>query len=101
MFIWHLNVIGFAVCSTCSRKQIFLANTLFKCVCYGAKGIHILTSGTDRKVAFWDKTDGILLRELEGSKGAINAMDISCDGTIYVTGGEQKLLKVLHLKPFT
>ena len=72
-----------------------LANTLFKCVCFGANGVHILTSGSDHKIGYWEVQNGAALRELEGSKtGSINAMDISADGTYYITGGEDRLVKV-------
>jgi len=85
--IWDLE--------TNTRSQIVLANTLFKCVCFGAKGVHILTSGTDHKIGYWEVRDGSILRELEGSKtGAINAMDIAADGNYYITGGEDRLLKL-------
>ncbi|KAK7113715.1 cilia- and flagella-associated protein 52-like [Littorina saxatilis] len=85
--IWDLE--------TNTRSQIVLANTLFKCVCFGAKGVHILTSGTDHKIGYWEVQDGSALRELEGSKtGAINTMDISSDGNYYITGGEDRLLKL-------
>lgn len=78
-----------------TRKQIVLANTLFKCVTYGAKGVHILTSGTDHKIGYWEVTDGSALRELEGSKaGSINTTDIAADGKVFITGGEEKLIKV-------
>lgn len=78
-----------------TRKQIVLSNTLFKCVTFGAKGLHILTAGTDRKIGYWEVTDGSALRELEGSKaGAINTLDIASDGKVFVTGGEEKLLKL-------
>jgi len=78
-----------------TRSQIVLANTLFKCVCFGARGDHILTSGSDHKIGYWDVQDGAALRELQGAKnGAINAMDISRDGSFYITGGEDRLLKL-------
>ncbi|XP_076451553.1 cilia- and flagella-associated protein 52-like [Babylonia areolata] len=78
-----------------TRKQIMLANTLFMCVCFGEKNLHILTSGTDHKISYWDVQDGSLQRELEGSKtGAINTMDISADRTTFITGGEDRLLKL-------
>lgn len=39
--------------------------------------------------------DGSAIRELDGTKtGSINAMDVSPDGRFFVTGGEDKLLKV-------
>ena len=78
-----------------SRSQIVFANTLFKCVCYNKDETQIFTSGTDRKIGYWESYDGSLIRDLEGSKtGAVNAMDISPDGEYFVTGGDDKLLKV-------
>ncbi|XP_064617554.1 cilia- and flagella-associated protein 52-like [Liolophura sinensis] len=77
------------------RKQIMFANTLFKCVCYGAEECQMITSGTDRKICYWEIFDGSMIRELEGSKsGSVNAMDISREGNQFVTGGDDKLIKV-------
>lgn len=40
-----------------------------------------------------------MIRELEGSKaGAINFLDITDDQRIFVTGGEEKLVKVSQKK---
>ncbi|XP_076585608.1 cilia- and flagella-associated protein 52 [Chaetodon auriga] len=75
--------------------QMVIANTMFRTVCYYPKEYQIITSGTDRKVSYWDVYDGSAIRELEGSQsGAINGMHISEDGRHFVTGGEDKLLKV-------
>ncbi|XP_061080955.1 cilia- and flagella-associated protein 52-like isoform X1 [Conger conger] len=77
------------------RKQMVLANSMFKCVCYHPDGHQIITSGTDRKIAYWEVSDGVIVRDLEGSlTGSINAMDISQDGRYFVTGGDDRLLKV-------
>lgn len=77
------------------RRQIVFANTLFKCVCYNAEETQIITSGTDRKIGYWECFDGSLIRELDGAKtGSVNAMDISSDGEFFVTGGDDTLLKV-------
>ncbi|XP_036408816.1 cilia- and flagella-associated protein 52-like [Megalops cyprinoides] len=85
--IWDL--VSFA------RKQMVLGNTMFRCVCYHPEGFHIITSGTDRKIAYWEVLDGAPVRELEGSLlGSINGMDISADGEYIVTGGDEKLVKV-------
>ncbi|XP_068448325.1 cilia- and flagella-associated protein 52 [Clinocottus analis] len=75
--------------------QMVIANTLFRTVCYHPEEYQIITSGTDRKVAYWDVFDGAVIRELEGSQsGAINGMHISQDGRHFVTGGDDKLVKV-------
>lgn len=75
--------------------QMVIANTLFKSVCYHPEEYQILTSGTDRKVTYWDVYDGSPIRELEGSQsGAINGLHITQDGKYFVTGGDDKLVKV-------
>ncbi|XP_065753335.1 cilia- and flagella-associated protein 52 isoform X1 [Phocoena phocoena] len=77
------------------RNQMILANTLFQCVCYHPEEFQIITSGTDRKIAYWEVFDGSVIRELEGSlSGAINGMDITVEGVHFVTGGNDHLVKV-------
>ncbi|KAG9350472.1 hypothetical protein JZ751_026835 [Albula glossodonta] len=77
------------------RYQMVLANTLFKNVCYHPEEHQIITSGTDRKIGYWEVYDGSAIRELEGSlTGSINGMHISQDGNHFVTGGDEKLVKV-------
>lgn len=84
-------------CSKGSRKNVVFANTLFKSVCYGEEELQIITCGTDHKLGYWETYDGSMIRELEGAKaGAINSMDITADQHAFVTGGEEKLIKVLH-----
>nr|XP_020822405.1 cilia- and flagella-associated protein 52 isoform X2 [Phascolarctos cinereus] len=77
------------------RNQMILANTLFQCVCYHPEEFQIITSGTDRKIGYWEVFDGTVIRELEGSlSGSINGMDISTEGVHFVTGGDDHLVKV-------
>ncbi|XP_003340387.1 cilia- and flagella-associated protein 52 isoform X1 [Monodelphis domestica] len=77
------------------RNQMILANTLFQCVCYHPEEFQIITSGTDRKIGYWEVFDGTVIRELEGSlSGSINGMDISSEGVHFVTGGDDHLVKV-------
>ncbi|XP_069510674.1 cilia- and flagella-associated protein 52 [Ambystoma mexicanum] len=77
------------------RNQMILANTLFRCVCYHPEEFQIITSGTDRKIGYWEVFDGSPIRELEGSmSGSVNGMDISSEGDHFVTGGDDKLIKV-------
>ena len=52
----------------------------------------IVTSGTDRKICYWEALDGSLIRQMDGSmSGAVNGMDIWSDGTKFVTGGDDKV----------
>ncbi|NXS98946.1 CFA52 protein, partial [Jacana jacana] len=77
------------------RKQTFLANTLFKCVCFHPEVYQIITSGTDRKVVYWEVLDGSPIQEMEGSaSGTINGMDIALDGMHFVTGGDDRMVKL-------
>ncbi|KAI8512301.1 Cilia- and flagella-associated protein 52 [Branchiostoma belcheri] len=77
------------------RNQVLFANTLFRCVNYHPDEFQVITSGTDRKIGYWEVYDGNQIRELDGSKsGAINGMDISPGGGSFVTGGDDKLIKV-------
>ncbi|NXL84808.1 CFA52 protein, partial [Alectura lathami] len=78
-----------------TRKQMILAHTLFKCVCYHPEEYQLITSGTDRRIAYWEVYDGSAIRDLEGSpSGSINGMDITSDGTYFVTGGDDRLVRV-------
>merc|ERR1712002_910167 len=62
---------------------------------YHPKLPQIVTSGTDRKIVYWETIDGGQIRELEGSKsGSINGMDICPKGQMMVTGGDDRLIKV-------
>lgn len=77
------------------RRQMIRVNTLFKYVCYHPMEHQVLTTGTDRKVGYWETYDGSMIRELDGSlSGSVNAIDISTDGTYFVSGGDDKLIKV-------
>ncbi|XP_070579439.1 cilia- and flagella-associated protein 52-like [Ptychodera flava] len=77
------------------RNQVIFANTLFKCVSYNPEESQIITSGSDRKIGYWETYDGSQIRELDGSKsGSVNALDISMDGSSFATGGDDKIIKV-------
>uniref|UniRef100_A0A1I8H039 Cilia- and flagella-associated protein 52 n=3 Tax=Macrostomum lignano TaxID=282301 RepID=A0A1I8H039_9PLAT len=80
---------------TFHRKQIMFSKTLFRCVCFEPEECQVITSGTDRKISYWELYDGTLVRELDGSRsGSVNGMDISLDGQYFVTAGDDKIVKV-------
>jgi len=71
-------------------------NTLFKYVCYHPLEHQLLTTGTDRKLGYWETLDASLVRDLEGSlTGSVNALDVSPDGMYFVCGGDDKMVKVM------
>ena len=68
---------------------------MFKCVTYSADETQILTTGTDRRITYWEAEDANLVREIDGSKTAtVNAVDVSPDRICMVSGGDDRLLKV-------
>ena len=77
-----------------------LANTLFKHVSYHPLEHQVVTTGTDRKIGFWETFDGSLIRELDGSlTDSVNAVDVCDDGVYVVSGGSDHLIKVSHCLP--
>ncbi|XP_064900040.1 cilia- and flagella-associated protein 52-like [Columba livia] len=89
-------------CRRYVRKQMILDNTLFKCVCYHRGEYQIITSGTDRKIVYWEGLDGSAIREVQGSlSSSINGMDITADGASFVTGGDDHLVKLWDYKEGT
>jgi WD40 repeat protein len=81
------------------RNQVLFAPSFFKAVSYYPDESQLLTCGTDRKVGYWEAFDGTLIRELEATQSdAINGLDISPDGSLFVIGGSDKLVKVAYYK---
>lgn len=75
--------------------QTVIANTFFQTACYNPEAYQILTSGTDKKITYWHVYDGSPIRELEGSQtGTIYGLHITQDGKYFVSGGEDRLVKV-------
>lgn len=64
---------------------------------YHPSDCQILTTGTNRKISYWETYDGSLIRDVEGSPAAgLNAIDISPDGQYMVTGGNDQMVKVSY-----
>lgn len=54
-----------------------------------------MTTGSDRKITYWDCFDGQAIRMLDGSdSGEINALAITKAGEHFVSGGEDKKIKL-------
>ena len=77
--------------ATFHRRAELTANTFFKACAYHPDESQIVTTGTDRKVSWWEAFDGSAIRVVDGSETAeINSLDVSSDGTQVVTGGGDK-----------
>jgi WD40 repeat protein len=85
--IWDLNRF--------TRSNSLFASTFFKGVLYHPDESQLVTTGTDRKITYWDAFDGQAIRILDGSDtAALEALAISEDGETLVSGGVDKDVKV-------
>lgn len=85
--IWDLKTFTRCIC--------FFESTMFKQVVYHPDESQILTTGSDRKITYWDVFDGQAIRMLDGSEdGEINALAITQEGEHFVSGGEDKEVKI-------
>jgi WD40 repeat protein len=85
--IWDLK--------TKTRSLCLFESTMFKNIVYHPDESQLLTTGSDRKVAYWDTFDGQAIRVLEASsEGEVCTLSISNSGSHYVSGGEERLLKL-------
>merc|ERR1719169_206634 len=80
---------------TKTRALCLFESTMFKSLCYHPDESQLLTCGSDRKIAYWDTFDGQAIRVLEGSEeGELTSLAISKSGSHYVSGGEERLVKL-------
>ncbi|KAJ7537383.1 hypothetical protein O6H91_11G003800 [Diphasiastrum complanatum] len=78
-----------------TRNNSLFASTFFKAVLYHPDESQLLTTGTDRKITYWDAYDCSAIRIIDGSLSAeLTSIDISPDGTAFVSGGVDKEVKL-------
>jgi WD40 repeat protein len=85
--VWDLN--------TKTRSLCVFESTMFKSLVYHPDESQLVTTGSDRKIAYWDTFDGEAIRSLEGSEEAeCCSLDISKSGSHFISGGGDRLLKM-------
>jgi WD40 repeat protein len=78
-----------------TRIMCLFESTMFKAILYHPDESQVLTTGSNRKITYWDCFDGQAIRMLDGSStGEINALAILNEGEHYVSGGEDKVVKI-------
>lgn len=78
-----------------TRKHVLSANTQFTCAQFFPTAVQVLATGTDRKISYWESFDGSLVRYVEGSsKGCINWLSINSSGEMFISGGDDQIIKV-------
>lgn len=77
------------------RSNCLFASTQFKSVAYHPDMSQLLTTGTDRKLTYWDVVDGNPIRIIDGSEdNTLNCVCITEDGDKFVSAGGDKLVQV-------
>lgn len=77
------------------RNSCLFASTQFKAAVYHPDGSQVLTTGSDRKLTYWDVTEGNPIRITEGSKeNDINCLDCSVEGSRFVAAGGDRVVQV-------
>eukprot|EP01025_Chloroclados_australasicus_P008867 TRINITY_DN13287_c0_g1_i1.p1 TRINITY_DN13287_c0_g1~~TRINITY_DN13287_c0_g1_i1.p1 ORF type:complete len:634 (+),score=78.24 TRINITY_DN13287_c0_g1_i1:174-2075(+) len=85
--IWDLN--------TYKRRNSLFGNTFFKSVAYHPDESQLVTTGTDRKIGYWDAYDGQQIRTIDASEESmVNSLAVDVDGEVLVSGGGDKVLKL-------
>jgi len=85
--IWDLE--------TKTRSLCLFESTMFKNIVYHPDESQLLTTGSDRKITYWDTFDGQAIRVLEGSdEGELSTLSISKSGSNFCSGGHDRLLKL-------
>jgi len=80
---------------THTRIMCMFQSTMFKAVVYHPDESQLLTTGSDRKITYWDCFDAEAIRMLDGStEGEVNALAITAAGEHFVSGGEDKVVKI-------
>lgn len=79
------------------RAQAMFASTVFRKIMYHPDESQMISCGSDRRVTYFDAYDGEAIRILEEAADAeMLALDIESTGTIFVSGGQDSILKVWH-----
>ncbi|GAX75920.1 hypothetical protein CEUSTIGMA_g3363.t1 [Chlamydomonas eustigma] len=81
--------------STFKRRISLFANTFFKSVIYHPDESQLVTTGTDRKITYWDAFDGQAIRIIDGSESdEVSALAVDRDGHSIISGGADQLVKL-------
>lgn len=77
------------------RVACMFESTMFKQLAFYPDDSQIITCGSDKKITYWDTIDAEEIRMMDGSiEGEINTLAISKSGESFISGGEDRLLKV-------
>lgn len=77
-----------------TRINALFAPTVFRSVMFHPDESQLLTTGSDRKITYWDASDCTAIRVMEGSTEEIMTLDAQSSGVMFASGGQDRLVKV-------
>jgi cilia- and flagella-associated protein 52 len=77
-----------------SRLLCMFETTAFKQALLNTEEYQVLTVGSDRKITYWEKFDGQIIRSLEGSEKELSTLDITAEGKHFISGGQDGILRI-------
>lgn len=78
------------------RLTALFEPNLFTSVLYHPDESQMLTCGSNKKITYWDSVDGQAIRVIDGGDGTLTSLDVEPNGEFFVSGCEDKLLKIWH-----
>lgn len=79
------------------RTLCIFDKIVFKSIAYHPEGAQLLTTGSDRRIGYWEVFDGQLLRSLETGdeeQGEINSLSMMKSGKHFLSGGSDGFVKI-------
>jgi len=78
-----------------TRIMCLFESTMFKSVVYHPDESQLITTGSNRKITYWDCFDGQAIRMLDGSASdGLNTLAITAEGEYFVAGGNDKVVRL-------
>lgn len=78
------------------RIVALFESNIFRNILYHPDESQMLTCGSNHKITYWDAVDGQAIRVIDGGDGVMTSLDVTSSGEFFVSGCEDKMLKVWH-----
>jgi WD40 repeat protein len=78
------------------RIVALFESNIFNNILYHPDESQMLTCGSNHKITYWDAVDGTAIRVIDGGEGVMTSLDVTASGEFFVSGCEDKMLKVWH-----
>ena len=77
------------------RTACLFERTLFKQIVYHPEESQILTTGTNKKITYWDVTDYTEIRSVDATlEGSVNSLSMFKSGEFFVSAGDDREVKI-------